>query len=802
VDQRRVIAFLAISVLVLILFAPKQKPPKKGAAENALPPAANQLAKPPADQPEKAGEKPPAQPDLEDQASPVEQPANKKRADEGPADEKPAVEHNLKYASLGSVDADSPYRVLVTFTNHGAGVRRVELASPRYRDLHDRGGYLGHLEAAADSAGGVLVQTVGAGTPAAKAGLKIGDRIVSANSEGKSMTIDSPEQLAELLAQNKPGEHLQLQVSQDGAPPADLTVSLARRPLEVIRPESENVLMRSSKLPAHFPAPPSFRLTLERAGSSTIKRLAEQDLEDRNIKAWEDGAEPEIAGVELRNSNWEVLEQNETSVTFRKQIPKYSLEVLKHYHLEPIPTDQLANQDYPAYGLKLDIEIRNLGESEFEIAYRLDGPNGLPAESWWFANKISRKWTADGLRDVVARYQGSSTVQFGPSEIIKKAPEPLQGPPLAYMGVDAQYFSAVLLPIKPSLDEKWIDEARLVLLSPKPEKPIEGRYANVTCRLVSQPLSIAAGGSLKHSYQIFTGPKRPELLSQYQACESPQYSLDDLLYYGWFGGVAKVMLAVLHFFYAITGNYGIAIIMLTVLVRSCMFPISRKQAQSMAKMQLLKPEMDRMKEKYKNDMQKQSQAMQELYRKHNINPLAGCQPMFLQLPIFLGLYRSLMVDVELRQAPLLSESIRWCSNLAAPDMFYDWTSFMPTIITSGQGIMVLGPYLNILPLITISLFMLQQKLFMPDPANEQAAMQQKIMKFMMLFMGLLFFKVASGLCLYFIASSTWGIAERKLLPKPATPDTMESSPTKSLALGESKNGQSKSSRAKKKKKRR
>jgi len=769
VDQRRIVAFLALAVLVLILFAPKQKPPAKDAADNALPAAPDQQAQGPADQLAEEGvEKLPAEVDP---------------APEEPAEGEPAPEHELRYLTLGSVDKDSPYRVLVTLTSQGAGVRRVELASPRYRDLHDRGGYLGHLELVADPTGGVLVRALGAGTPVARAGLRVGDRILSAENEGESLPLDSPRQLDELLAQRKPGGLLKIQVSQGGAPPVDLTVTLTRRPLEIIRPEVENFLMRSDVLPKELTSPPSFQLTFEQLGKTKIGKEA-----------------AEIVGVKLRESNWEVSSQDETSVTFRKRLPKYSLEVLKRYRLEPIPAEQQTNQNYPGYGLKLDVEIRNLSESDFEVVYQLDGPNGLPTESWWFANKISRNWSAGGLRDIVDRYRGSGTVQIGPTAIIKKTPEPMQSlQPLAYIGVDAQYFSAVMLPIKESFEDIWFDEARMVLLSPKPEKPIQRRFANVTCRLVSQPFNIAAGGSLKHSYQIFTGPKRPELLAQYLACESPQYSLDDLLYYGWFSGVAKVMLSVLHFFYGITSNYGIAIIMLTVLVRSCMFPISRKQAQSMAKMQELKPEMDRMKEKYKNDMQKQSQAMQELYRKHNINPLAGCLPMFLQLPIFLGLYRSLMVDVELRQTPLLSESIRWCSNLAAPDMLFDWSAMMPDFINSGAGIMGLGPYFNILPMITIALFLLQQKMFMPDPANEQAAMQQKIMKFMMLFMGLLFFKVASGLCLYFIASSSWGITERKLLPKPSTPGTVDSDPKKSLTVGESRNGQSKSSRQKKKK---
>src|SRR3954453_13412168 len=134
----------------------------------------------------------------------------------------------------------------------------------------------------------------------------------------------------------------------------------------------------------------------------------------------------------------------------------------------------------------------------------------------------------------------------------------------------------------------------------------------------------------------------------------------------------------------------------------------------------------------------------------------------------MGLYRALMVDVELRQSPFFGQSIRWCSNLAAPDMLWNWSSIMPEFVTKAQGLFGLGPYLNIFPLITVCLFLITQHMTMPAPTNEQGAMQQKMMKYMTMFMGLLFYKVASGLCLYFIASSLWGIAERNLLPKAQT----------------------------------
>ncbi len=224
----------------------------------------------------------------------------------------------------------------------------------------------------------------------------------------------------------------------------------------------------------------------------------------------------------------------------------------------------------------------------------------------------------------------------------------------------------------------------------------------------------------------------------------------------------------LHGFYRLVHNYGIAIVMLTVLVRGCMFPLSKKQALSAQKMQSIQPEIKAIQEKYKKQPEQLQKAQRELYAKHNFNPFGGCLMAFIQLPIFMGLYRSLAVDVELRQAPLISDSIRWCSNLAAPDMLWNWSRFMPDWVNEGNGIFAVGPYFNVFPIVTIGLFLWQQKMFMPPATDEATEMQQKIMKYMMVFMGITFFKVPSGLCLYFIASSTWGIVERKLLHPPGT----------------------------------
>jgi YidC/Oxa1 family membrane protein insertase len=218
--------------------------------------------------------------------------------------------------------------------------------------------------------------------------------------------------------------------------------------------------------------------------------------------------------------------------------------------------------------------------------------------------------------------------------------------------------------------------------------------------------------------------------------------------------------------------------MLTVVVRAAMWPLSRKAARNAAMMQHLAPELKRISEKHKTDMEKRVQAQRELYKKYNFNPFGGCLLMFVQLPIFIGLYRCLSVDIELRQAPLIP-GMKWASNLAGPDMLWRWP--LPRFLANETG--WLGPYLNILPVVTIALFIIQQKLFTPPATDDQTRMQQKIMQIMMVVIGVMFFKVPSGLCIYFIASSVWGIAERLLLPKPTLPDEKKVSEASTARVG-------------------
>jgi YidC/Oxa1 family membrane protein insertase len=242
--------------------------------------------------------------------------------------------------------------------------------------------------------------------------------------------------------------------------------------------------------------------------------------------------------------------------------------------------------------------------------------------------------------------------------------------------------------------------------------------------------------------------------------------------FGWFSqkihftdlliAITSLMHWLLYWLHFLVGNHGLAIILLTGIVRGLMFKISKRQALFSARMQELAPELKKIKQKYPNDRRAQQEAMMELYRKHKIHPLGGCLPLLLQLPIFLGLYYALQESIHFRLAGFL-----WMDNLAAPDMLFWWTESIPWISDpdSVGNLFYLGPYFNLLPICAVVLMLAQQKMMTPPPQDEQQEMQMKIMKYMMIFFGILFYKVASGLCIYFIASSLWGLAERKYLPK-------------------------------------
>jgi YidC/Oxa1 family membrane protein insertase len=313
---------------------------------------------------------------------------------------------------------------------------------------------------------------------------------------------------------------------------------------------------------------------------------------------------------------------------------------------------------------------------------------------------------------------------------------------------------------------------------------------DITVRVTTEAIELKPGIEVVHKYLLYNGPVKPMLLGQLTgpAAVPPAVvdryvdtlqlnTLTDYHSPGPMGRFASsiywtqliikctnVMHEVLNWLHMVIPNYGICIIILTVMVRGMMFPVSRKQAMTSMRMQELAPELKKLQEKHKDDRQAMQMAQMELYRKHGVNPFGTCWFLLLQMPIFMGLYYCLQESIHFRLAEFWPT---WIINLAAPDMLIHWGDNIPVISRPEDygGFLYLGPYFNLLPVIAVTLMILQQKYTMPPPTDEQQEMQQKMMKYMMIIFGLMFYKVAAGLCVYFISSSLWGFAERKLLPK-------------------------------------
>jgi YidC/Oxa1 family membrane protein insertase len=760
--ERRFILFLVLSFGILLLWSwltPKPPPPRQ--------PAQKQVAAKDGEKGGKAVEKKKAEskPAAKEPVKAAEKPGKP-----GPIIQaKPQPKVPEQWVVLGSADSDAPYRMLVTLTNAGAAVERIELNSPRYCDIDNRSGYLGRLVMKSHAAAnGCRIEVVPPGTPADKAKLRPGDEIKSFN--GKP--VADYRSLEAMLANTKPRQKVKIVVVREGKE-EEHEARLSRIPLEVVKPEAGS--------------PCSMLLTLQQydAQKITDKEKADKDkwaIEDKDekrteaeeavlkVSRHEELISGELDGLHLRTANWEVVPSGNKDVArFRYTLPEKHLEITKTYSLVPVPAESQKEESYSAYHLLFEIEIHNIArgpDESHKVAYRLDGPNGLPTEGAWYASRVTR-CGGIGLREFIISMGERTPVMEDAATIVaggKGLPESPDVPPdrmMTFIGVDAQYFSALLMPQRKNPQEIWFDSLTPIYVGKAdPQQP---KLINTSCRLVSIVKNLKPGETLTHKFNFFTGPKKEDIVKP--------YGLGDLIYYGWYGFVAEPLTRILHWFYAIVGNYGIAIIMLTILVRGCMFPLSLKQAAGAQKMQMLQPELKKLQEKHKGNSEARAKAQQELFKKHNYNPLAGCLPIFIQMPVFIGLYRALMVAIELRDAPLFSNWIQWCSNLASPDMLFDWRAWWPQWFNEGNSMLALGPYFNLLPILTIVLFIVQQKMFMPPAADDQAAMTQKMMKYMMIFMGVLFYKVASGLCIYFIASSLWGLAERRFLPKATPPAT-------------------------------
>jgi len=238
--------------------------------------------------------------------------------------------------------------------------------------------------------------------------------------------------------------------------------------------------------------------------------------------------------------------------------------------------------------------------------------------------------------------------------------------------------------------------------------------------------SIAPNSTEKYTTSLWIGPKIQDKMANVGE------NLDLTVDYGWLWWLAQPLFKLLLFFQGIVGNWGVAIILITFTVKGLLYPLTKAQYTSMAKMRLLQPKIQALREKFGEDRQKVSKAMMEMYKEEKVNPLGGCFPILLQMPIFIALYWSLMEAVELRHAPFMF----WIQDLSVQDPFY------------------------ILPILMgVSMFFIQKM----SPATVQDPMQQKIMKFMPVVFTFFFLWFPAGLVLYWLMSNIVTLVQQTII---------------------------------------
>lgn len=303
---------------------------------------------------------------------------------------------------------------------------------------------------------------------------------------------------------------------------------------------------------------------------------------------------------------------------------------------------------------------------------------------------------------------------------------------VGWAGVDLRYFVAAVAP----------DRGRSAEVKFEPVEPGE-----IAASVISfEPVDLPPGQRLERSYRAFLGPKKPQVLQAFGD------DLDNSINRGWtlFAPLVRAFEWMLKACYAVIPNYGIAIIVLTVMVRLLTAPIMARQMRSMERMRELQPRMTEIKEKYADDRQAQSEAMMKMYKEVGFNPLGGCLPMFLQLPVFIGLFYALQSSFELRQAPFFG----WITDLSAPEQLFT----LP-----GLGIPV-----RLLPLLMGVSMVAQQKLQPTTIDPQQARMMVVIMPVMFV---ALFYQFPSGLVLYWMMSNLLGIAHQMWVNRGKAPRT-------------------------------
>ncbi len=403
--------------------------------------------------------------------------------------------------------------------------------------------------------------------------------------------------------------------------------------------------------------------------------------------------------------------------------------------------------------------LENLSDQPLTVRSSLNGPTTPPRELEYGYDRM----VIAGFRgrNLAVDYEAWTIDQFT-DEDERRRILTQEMPPLLWAGASTIYFGAIVRPEplgEPAGGDvatpQFLGEVVAANITPEAETP------HVALRFHTKDLELAPGASQILPWRVFLGPKERGLLNNdYFAGVGRRYDETLVSPFGctWcvFQPVVNVLVWLLTAFYMVVRDWGLAIILLVVVVRLLLHPITKRSQRSMMRMAKLGPEMEKLKKKYGDDREAMAKAMQEFYREHGMAALPlGCLPMLLQTPIWIALYSTLQAEFRLRLAPFLY-GWTWIDDLAKPDNLIDFGTTFNLFFFSIHG-------LNLLPILLAGVFYFQMKL-QPTPAamTPEQQTQQNIMKWMMVLMFPLFlYQAPSGLNLYILTSTCIGIWESK-----------------------------------------
>ncbi|MBE7445741.1 MAG: membrane protein insertase YidC [Planctomycetia bacterium] len=421
----------------------------------------------------------------------------------------------------------------------------------------------------------------------------------------------------------------------------------------------------------------------------------------------------------FQGQRYTILEQSGSRVVFTTRVED-GINLIKTISLPP-----------GKYNINMDITLKNDTNAEVSASYSIVAASMITHEGIPSTDMAA-------VAGIDMGNKRTKLVHMAPKEF----PSRNESVGIVWAGSMNKYFSTILKPASSdwiaSMNAQAFD-AQGMLTN---EKTDQGDFM-VT--LQTNRFRIPSHEAVKHSYIYFTGPKKEQVLEQYE-------TLDILLNYGWFTVISKLLLAFLNAVYHVIPNYGVSIILLTIIIKAILFPLTRKSQVSMFRMQQLQPMITQLKEKYKHDKQRMGKEQMLLFKKYGANPMSGCLPMVLQLPVFFALFRTLQLSFEMRQAPF----VFWINDLSMPD----------TLLLLPFSIPFLGNALNILPLIMTCASFVQMKVTPKAPAiDPQAQMQQKMMSFMPIMFAFILYHMPSGLTVYWTTSTIFSIIEGIIIRK-------------------------------------